>query len=75
MQPLYPYFVFDIIGAGGDEISDTLVEDVEQTRYSESTNPAVLVIDDEVFWWQLPASRLVEETAVHLLERKRGAPW
>ena len=29
MQPLYLHFVFDIIGAGGDEISDTLVESVE----------------------------------------------
>ena len=38
-------------------------------------NPTVLVIDDEVFWRQLPASRSVEEMAVHLLGHQRGAPW
>ena len=38
-------------------------------------NPAVLVIDDEVFRQQLPASRSAEEMAVHLLGRQGGAPW
>ena len=46
-----------------------------KTHHPKSMNPAVLVIDDEVFRRQLPASRSVEEMAVHLLGQHRGAPW
>ena len=46
-----------------------------KTHHPKSINPAVLVIDDEVFRRQLPASRSAEEMAVHLLGQHRGAPW
>ena len=46
-----------------------------KTHHPKLMNPAVLVIDDEVFRRHFPASRSVEEMAVHLLEQHGGAPW